>query len=79
MPIVKVVASQVLCAVLEFDICSNPDLKLQIVTTLQSTAVGRKAYGELSDRLTLLRELVCISSRRVACRCVVDISNIHVP
>jgi len=54
--------TQVLCAVLEFDVCCNADLKLQIVTTLQSTLLGRKAYGDLTDRLTVLREMVRPSS-----------------
>ena len=49
---------QVLCAVLEFELSGNADLKMQIVTTLQSTSPGRKAYEDLSDRMTLLHELV---------------------
>ena len=50
---------QVLCAVLEFDILESSDLKMQIITTLQSTSVGKKMYATLCERQIQLRELVC--------------------
>ena len=50
--------TQVLCAMLEYDILESSDLKLQIITTLQSTTVGKRMYADLCDRQIQLRELV---------------------
>jgi len=49
---------QVLCAVLEFEVCESNDLKMQIITTLQSTTQGKHMYADLCDRQIQLKELV---------------------
>ena len=49
---------QVLCAILEYEIIDNSDLKMQIITTLQSTSVGKRMYASLCERQIQLRELV---------------------
>lgn len=45
---------------LEMDVVENNDMKMQIVTTLQSTSTGKRLYAQLCDRQIALRELVCI-------------------
>ena len=54
-------AMEVLCAMLELDVVESNDCKMQIITTLQSTSVGKKMYAELCDRQIALRELVSTS------------------
>lgn len=49
---------KVLCAMLECDVVENNDLKMQMVTTLQSTQTGKRMYAELCERQIALRELV---------------------
>ncbi len=49
---------QVLCAMLEFEIIEGSDLKMQIITTLQSTTAGKRMYAQLCERQIALRELV---------------------
>lgn len=49
---------QVLCAMLECDVVENNDLKMQMVTTLQSTMSGKRMYADLCERQIALRELV---------------------
>ena len=49
---------QALCAILEFEIIESSDLKMQIITTLQSTTQGKHMYAQLCDRQIQLRELV---------------------
>jgi hypothetical protein len=49
---------QVLCAVLEFEIIESADLKMQMITTLQSTERGKRMYAALCERQIQLRELV---------------------
>jgi hypothetical protein len=51
-------AMEVLCGMLEYDIIESSDLKMQIITTLQSTSHGKKAYAQLCDHQIALRELV---------------------
>ena len=43
---------------LEMDTVDNNDLKMQMVTTLQSTSAGKRMYTELCERQIALRELV---------------------
>jgi len=50
---------QALCAVLEYEICDNNDVKMQIITTLQITSRGKRMYADLCERQIQLRELVC--------------------
>lgn len=45
---------------LEFEIIDSSDLKMQIITTLQSTPAGKRMYADLCDRQIQLRELVHI-------------------
>ena len=49
---------QVLCAMLEYDVVESNDLKMQMVTTLQSTDIGKRMYTQLCERQIALRELV---------------------
>ncbi|RWS08653.1 C-Maf-inducing protein-like protein, partial [Dinothrombium tinctorium] len=48
---------QTLCAMLELDVVENNDIKLQIITTLQSTSTGRSHYAALCQRQLHLKEL----------------------
>ncbi|ELT87321.1 hypothetical protein CAPTEDRAFT_168560 [Capitella teleta] len=50
-------AMDVLCAVLEFEIIESADLKMQMITTLQSTEHGKHMYAALCERQIQLREL----------------------
>ncbi|XP_050397029.1 C-Maf-inducing protein isoform X1 [Patella vulgata] len=50
-------AMEVLCAMLEFEILESQDMKMQLITTLQSTSDGKKMYAALCDRQIALREL----------------------
>ncbi|KAK3086918.1 hypothetical protein FSP39_025386 [Pinctada imbricata] len=50
-------AMEVLCAMLELDVVENNDLKMQMVTTLQSTSTGKRMYTDLCERQIALREL----------------------
>jgi hypothetical protein len=43
---------------LECDVVENNDLKMQMVTTLQSTMSGKRMYADLCERQIALRELV---------------------
>ncbi len=43
---------------LEYEIIESSDLKMQIITTLQSTSQGKRMYAELCERQIQLRELV---------------------
>lgn len=43
---------------LELEVVDNEDLKLQMVTTLQSTCKGKRMYAQLCERQIALRELV---------------------
>ena len=57
-------ALQVLCALLEFEIIESSDSKMQIITTLQSTTVGKRMYAQLCERQIALRELVSSHSNK---------------
>ena len=43
---------------LEWRLIESNDLRLQVVTTLQSTSTGKHCYQDLCDRQLHLRELV---------------------
>lgn len=43
---------------LEMEVIENQDMKMQMITTLQTTAEGKRMYAELCDRQIALRELV---------------------
>lgn len=43
---------------LEYNIIDNNDTQLQIISTLESTSVGKRMYEQLCDRQRELKELV---------------------
>ena len=43
---------------LEYEVIDSSDMKMQIITTLQSTSQGKHMYTELCERQIALRELV---------------------
>ena len=49
---------------LEFEILESQDMKMQSITTLQSTSEGKKMYAALCDRQIALRELVSLVSHK---------------
>lgn len=51
-------SSQVLCAMLEYDVIESSDVKMQIITTLQTTPEGKQMYVQLCNQQIQLRELV---------------------
>lgn len=53
----SVAAMETLCGMLEMEVIDNQDLKMQMITTLQSTCEGKRMYAELCDRQIALREL----------------------
>jgi len=58
---ILMVLLQALCAALEYEICDNNDVKMQIITTLQITSRGKRMYADLCERQIQLRELVSLS------------------
>ena len=64
---------QVLCAMLEYDVTDSSDLKMQIITTLQSTSRGKGMYAALCEQQIALKELVSLRSTR--CCLKKNISN----
>ncbi|XP_042894636.1 C-Maf-inducing protein [Parasteatoda tepidariorum] len=46
-----------LCALLEMNVVDNKDLQLQIITTLQSTSIGKRHYATLCEKQMHLRQL----------------------
>uniref|UniRef100_A0A3B5K162 C-Maf-inducing protein n=1 Tax=Takifugu rubripes TaxID=31033 RepID=A0A3B5K162_TAKRU len=48
---------EILCLMLEYNIIENKDTQLQIISTLESTQVGRRMYEQLCDRQRELKEL----------------------
>uniref|UniRef100_H3A7D8 C-Maf inducing protein n=1 Tax=Latimeria chalumnae TaxID=7897 RepID=H3A7D8_LATCH len=51
---------EILCLMLEYNIIENNDTQLQIISTLESTDVGKKMYEQLCDRQRELKELYFI-------------------
>ncbi|KAK7789019.1 hypothetical protein R5R35_009972 [Gryllus longicercus] len=51
------VAQEALCLMLEWELLTQEDQKMQVVTTLQSTASGREHYAALCRRQMHLKEL----------------------
>lgn len=50
---------------LEYNIIDNNDTQLQIISTLESTDVGKRMYEQLCDRQRELKELVCCPARNI--------------
>ncbi|RXM30586.1 C-Maf-inducing protein [Acipenser ruthenus] len=48
---------EILCLMLEYNIIENNDTQLQIISTLESTEVGKRMYEQLCDRQRELKEL----------------------
>ncbi|ELW62966.1 C-Maf-inducing protein [Tupaia chinensis] len=48
---------EILCLMLEYNITDNNDTQLQIISTLESTDVGKRMYEQLCDRQ---REILCL-------------------
>ncbi|XP_069072405.1 C-Maf-inducing protein isoform X2 [Pleurodeles waltl] len=48
---------EILCLMLEYNITENNDTQLQIISTLESTEVGKRMYEQLCDRQRELKEL----------------------
>ena len=67
MDFVLIKSLQVLCALLEFEIIESSDSKMQIITTLQSTTVGKRMYAQLCERQIALRELVSYFYMKISC------------
>lgn len=53
----KEAAMEALCGMLEMDVIDTNDLKMQMITTLQTTPTGKKMYTALCERQIALREL----------------------
>ena len=53
-------SGQILCLMLEYNIIDNNDTQLQIISTLESTDVGKRMYEQLCDRQRELKELVSL-------------------
>ncbi|KAL8560901.1 hypothetical protein ACOMHN_059085 [Nucella lapillus] len=53
----NVAAMETLCAMLEMEVIDSQDMKMQMITTLQTTAEGKHMYAELCDRQIALKEL----------------------
>ncbi|KAL6045315.1 hypothetical protein STEG23_018463 [Scotinomys teguina] len=49
--------AEILCLMLEYNIIDNNDTQLQIISTLESTDVGKRMYEQLCDRQRELKEL----------------------
>lgn len=64
---------QILCLMLEYNIIDNNDTQLQIISTLESTDVGKRMYEQLCDRQRELKELVSLppawAASPGACNC----------
>ena len=56
----RVVCMQALCAVLEYELSPSGEDKLDVMTTLHRTNVGKQRQAEVSDRLRTLKLVVCI-------------------
>lgn len=53
----KEAAMEALCGMLEMDVIDTKDLKMQMITTLQTTSTGKQMYTALCERQIALREL----------------------
>ncbi|XP_076449363.1 C-Maf-inducing protein-like [Babylonia areolata] len=50
-------AMETVCAMLEMEVIESQDMKMQMITTLQTTGDGKRMYAQLCDRQIALREL----------------------
>lgn len=60
---------------LEYNIIDNNDTQLQIISTLESTDMGKRMYEQLCDRQRELKELVC----RPACGIAIAHCGLYAP
>ena len=49
---------QALCAILEYELCPSGEDKLDVITTLHRTNVGRQCQSEVAAKLRLLKQMV---------------------
>lgn len=50
-------AIEVLCAMLELEVVEGHDMKMQMITTLQSTCEGKRMYSQLCERQIAIKEM----------------------
>ncbi|XP_055890578.1 C-Maf-inducing protein-like [Biomphalaria glabrata] len=50
-------AIEVLCAMLELEVVEGHDMKMQMITTLQSTCEGKRMYAQLCERQIAIKEM----------------------
>ncbi|CAG5134304.1 unnamed protein product [Candidula unifasciata] len=50
-------AMEVLCAMLELEAVEGHDMKMQMITTLQSTCEGKRMYAQLCERQIAIKEI----------------------
>jgi len=53
-----VILTQALCAVLEYELSPSGEDKLDVMTTLHRTNVGKQRQTEVADRLRMLKLMV---------------------
>ena len=47
---------------LELEVVDGPDLSMQMITTLQTTAEGKRMYAQLCERQIAIKEMVSLRS-----------------
>ncbi|XP_012941992.1 C-Maf-inducing protein [Aplysia californica] len=50
-------AMEVLCSMLELEVVEGHDLRMQMITTLQSTTEGKRMYAQLCERQIAIKEM----------------------
>lgn len=50
-------AMEVLCSMLELEVVESHDMKMQMITTLQSTCEGKRMYAQLCEKQIAIREM----------------------
>ncbi|CAG5134460.1 unnamed protein product, partial [Candidula unifasciata] len=53
----NIAAIEVLCAMLELEVVDSHDMKMQMITTLQSTCDGKRMYAQLCERQIAIKEI----------------------
>uniref|UniRef100_A0A0B6YSR8 C-Maf-inducing protein PH domain-containing protein n=1 Tax=Arion vulgaris TaxID=1028688 RepID=A0A0B6YSR8_9EUPU len=53
----NVAAIEVLCAMLELEVVEGHDMKMQMITTLQSTCEGKRMYAQLCEKQIAIKEI----------------------
>ncbi|KAK3799133.1 hypothetical protein RRG08_051408 [Elysia crispata] len=50
-------AMEVLCSMLELEVVESHDMKMQMITTLQSTCEGKRMYAQLCEKQIAIKEM----------------------